>query len=174
MRTKRVNRMHLRFDVVGDDVLTGEPCLDFDALSDSIGCFITARGLGHHDEISVSLSFVDERQMRELNARYRDIDESTDVLSFPLWEEETDFRPPADWPELPLGDVVVSPAHVRENAKNQEVDYNNEIILVIVHGVLHLIGFDHDTEDRKNAMWREQETLVEKYFEKIRGGLMSE
>lgn len=167
--------MRLRFDVMGDDLLTEGARLDFAALSDLFGAFMCARGLGGYDEISVSLSFVDERRIGELNARYRDINEPTDVLSFPLWEEEEgDFRPPMDWAELPLGDVVVSPPYVRENAKKQKVDYNVEIVLVIVHGVLHLIGFDHDTDGRKNLMWREQEVLVEKYLREIRGGLMSE
>ena len=165
--------MHLRFDLI-DDASTGGACFDIGALSETMEQFMSVRGFDVYDEISVSLSLVDEQHMKELNARYRDIDESTDVLSFPLWEEEGDFRPPFDWAELPLGDVVISPSRVQENAKNQKVDYNNEIALVVVHGILHLIGFDHDTEERKSAMWGEQEKLVEKYFEKTRGGLMSE
>lgn len=166
--------MRLKFDVTGEDIFREDFTVDFEKLSGLMSPLMEFHGLGRYEEISVSLSFIDEEGIRTLNKQYRNIDESTDVLSFPLWEEAGVFLPPEGWPELPLGDVIVSPPCVRENAKNQEVDYNNEIVLVIVHGVLHLIGYDHDTEERKTGMWREQEALVREYLERIQGGLMSE
>ena len=142
-------------------------------LADVLGEFIALRRPAACENVSASLSFLDEPGMRALNKRYRGVDESTDVLSFPLWEENGVFSPPADWPELPLGDVVVSLSYVRRNAEISKVDYNDEITLVIVHGVLHLVGYDHDTEEREREMWREQETLARRYNEIIQGGLMS-
>jgi len=142
-------------------------------LAGVLGEFIALRRLVACENVSASLSFLDEPEMRALNKRYRGVDEPTDVLSFPLWEEGGVFSPPADWPELPLGDVVVSLSYVRRNAEISKVDYNDEITLVIVHGVLHLVGYDHDTEDREREMWREQETLARRYNEIIQGGLMS-
>lgn len=166
--------MRLKFDVIGGDSFPEVCAVDFETLSSLVGSFLESRGLGEYEEISVSLSFVSGQEIRKLNKQYRDIDESTDVLSFPLWEEAGAFLPPAGWMALPLGDVVVSPPYVLENAKKEKVDYNNEILLMIVHGVLHLIGYDHDTEERKAGMWREQEALVKGYLERIQGGLMSE
>lgn len=165
--------MRLAFEATACGDVAEEYGVDLEALSGVLGEFAAERGLGAYEKISVSLSFMGEREIGELNERYRDIAEPTDVLSFPLWEEEGVFIAPEGWEELPLGDVVVSPSCVRKNAENQKVDYNYEIALVIIHGVLHLIGYDHDTEDRKSEMWREQEVLVKKYFKKVQGGLMS-
>jgi probable rRNA maturation factor len=107
--------------------------------------------------------------MRELNFGYRDVDEETDVLSFPLWETENGFEPPAGWDEIPLGDVVISPEYVLKEAETGNIDYNHEIILVMVHGVLHLIGYDHDTKDREDEMFALQNALVRDYFLRVGG-----
>ena len=109
---------------------------------------------------SVAVTCVSDDEIRALNARYRDVDEATDVLSFPLWEDDGRFAPPAGWEELPLGDVVVSPNFVRQNAARENIRYNNEMTRMIAHGVLHLVGFDHDTEERERAMWEIQERVV--------------
>jgi probable rRNA maturation factor len=154
--------MRLRFDVVKGDAGLGGP-IDFEALAAQLGVF--AEPLVHGcKELSVALSFVAPGGIRELNARYRDIDEETDVLSFPLWEMDGRFQPPEGWEDLPLGDVVVSPEYVSGSAKDKNIDYNNEIILVIIHGVLHLLGFDHDTGEREREMWRVQDALVQRYL----------
>jgi probable rRNA maturation factor len=72
---------------------------------------------------------VDEDRIRELNRRYRDRDRPTDVLSFPV-----DERAPAGGPRE-LGDVVICPEHTQDLAE------------AVVHGVLHLCGYDHETDD---------------------------
>jgi probable rRNA maturation factor len=164
--------VRLRLDVAGGDDC-GTP-VDYGALSNLLGAFADRFSLPCR-ELSVSLSFVPPVDIRGLNARFRGLDEETDVLSFPLWEEEGLFSPP-EWDDLPLGDVVVSPACVSSSAGMANMDYNSEIILVIVHGVLHLLGFDHDTEERRREMWREQEALVREYLTgtAARGGLMVE
>jgi probable rRNA maturation factor len=111
---------------------------------------------------SVALSFVSDGEIRALNARYRGIDEETDVLSFPLWEEDGRFAPPP-WEEIPLGDVVVSPDFVRRNAESENISYNDEMARMIAHGVLHLAGYDHDTDERRREMWALQESIVTGY-----------
>jgi probable rRNA maturation factor len=141
-----------------------KPNVDGESLAAELGSVAEGFVPGGCGEISIALSFVPPGRIRELNARHRGVDEETDVLSFPLWEECGAFRPPDGWDELPLGDVVVSPAYVFNSAKDRNIDYNSEIILVIVHGALHLLGFDHDTEGREREMWGIQEALVEKYF----------
>jgi probable rRNA maturation factor len=114
-------------------------------------------------ELTAALSFVSPARIRELNQKYRGIDCETDVLSFPLWESDGEFRPPDGWGTLPLGDIVVSPEYVFYSARERKIDYNNEIVLVIIHGVLHLLGFDHDTEEREREMWRVQDALLAGY-----------
>jgi probable rRNA maturation factor len=157
--------MRLRLDVVrGDDAADelGEP-IDCDALASVLGVFAQALAAGGRRELSIALSFVTPQRIRELNAAYRGVDEETDVLSFPLWETDGAFSPPDGWEDLPLGDVVVSAGYVFQSCLSRNIDYNDEIIITIIHGALHLVGFDHDTEERERVMWREQEALAENY-----------
>jgi probable rRNA maturation factor len=132
--------------------------------------------LGGRSIVSVAVTCVPMEEMRELNARYRSVDEATDVLSFPLWEDDGKFVPPDFWEELPLGDVVVSPDFVRQNAERENIGYNNEMARMVIHGVLHLIGFDHDTDERRREMWELQESIVTNFITsgQLRGGLMAE
>lgn len=171
--------MRLVFDVVvGEDLEEPRPEPDYEALSAATGDFLASAGLDSYPGLRVCLSYVSENGIRLLNHRYRKMDEPTDVLSFPLWEEEGRFSPPEGWEELPLGDVVLCPRYIRESARRENMDYNGEIILALVHGILHLTGFDHDSEERKRAMWDAQAVVVGAYFDRkeetIRGGLMSE
>lgn len=142
--------------------------IDYEALGGIIGDFIGSSGI-YTGDAKVALSFVSDEAMRELNLKYRGVDSSTDVLSFPLWEEGGVFAPPEGWEVLPLGDVVISPEYVRENAEKNDLGTgkaDKEFILMIVHGTLHLVGYDHDTDERRAEMWRIQDGLVEKYFKK--------
>ncbi|MDR1510767.1 MAG: rRNA maturation RNase YbeY [Synergistaceae bacterium] len=132
--------------------------------------------LGGYGEVTVALTFVTDDDMKSLNEKYRGVGGSTDVLSFPLWEENGRFVPPASWSELPLGDVVVSPNFVRANAENEDIGYNIEMARIVIHGVLHLVGFGHDTDRRRDEMWGLQEEILKKYLIRLeqRGGLMAE
>jgi probable rRNA maturation factor len=111
--------------------------------------------------LEISLSAADSEEMRELNKRYRDIDEPTDVLSFPLWETADGlFSPPSGWPVLGLGDLVVCPPEIAGNADRCGKKYEDELLLVLVHGVLHLFALDHRREEDKVRMWEIQEDIV--------------
>ncbi|MEG1602116.1 MAG: rRNA maturation RNase YbeY [Cloacibacillus sp.] len=118
------------------------------------------------EEAEISLTFVDEAQMADMNDEYRDVAGPTDVLSFPMWEnEDGNFEPPTDWSTLTLGDIIVCPEIVKKNADEIGKSEKSETILVICHGFLHLIGFDHADEDEKNRMWLAQEALVKRVEE---------
>lgn len=117
------------------------------------------QGVKKPDEAEVSITFVSSREMREQNALYRNINEPTDVLSFPLWEEGGEFSPQAEFPVLPLGDLLICPSQVASNAKNNNVKYEEELCLVIAHGFLHLLAFDHDTPEREAEMWKLQDKI---------------
>ena len=119
-------------------------------------------------EITVSLSFLDKTEMQTLNFKYRDTDTATDVLSFPLWEDENGhFAPPEDWTELPLGDIAVCPEVVISNAAENGKEPYEELALVIFHSILHLTGYDHDTEERKNEMWTLQDELTAAFVKEL-------
>jgi probable rRNA maturation factor len=96
-------------------------------------------------ELSVSL--VDEREIEDLHLRFMDEPGPTDVLSFPLGEVDEDGV------QL-LGDVVIAPAVA---ARNNAEDPQGELRLLLVHGILHLVGYDHEEELERSRMWERQE-----------------
>jgi probable rRNA maturation factor len=97
-----------------------------------------------HCELSVSL--VDDHEMESLHVRYMNEPGPTDVLSFAQNEGEEGARL--------LGDVVIDPA---EAARNSPSDPASEVRLLLVHGILHLLGYDHEEERGRTAMWARQE-----------------
>jgi probable rRNA maturation factor len=105
---------------------------------------LAERTLAGEDQASVelSLSFVGLEEMSDLHQRYLGEPGPTDVLSFPLGEDGL------------LGDVVVCPAYAAENAS----DLDAELRVLVVHGVLHLLGYDHEEEDERRVMWQKQES----------------
>lgn len=116
------------------------------------------------DDASLSISFVDEREMAELNADHMGRSGPTDVLSFPI-EDASPGRPPVrdlDGPPLQLGDVFICGDVVEGHAVEYGVSFHGELYLMIVHGVLHILGWDHQTAMESEAMEaREAEHLAE-------------
>jgi probable rRNA maturation factor len=153
--------MKLEIELAGD--ADGDFPLPRDILGEEIAVAVSPL-LEGYELVTVTLSCVSEDEMKRLNFRYRNIDESTDVLSFPLWEEDGGFRPPEGWRSLPLGDVVISPGFVRRGAAEANISYNNEMARMAVHGTLHLVGFDHSDEEGAAVMMGLQERTVERIF----------
>lgn len=118
----------------------------------------------------VAVAFLGEEAVAELNGRYRGHAESTDVLSFPAGGTED-----ADWPEPDgledefLGDVVICPDVAERNALEDEISLAEEIRRLLVHGGLHLLGYDHVTDD--GEMRAREEALLELIGEP-EGGLL--
>ncbi len=123
------------------------------------------------DPCELSLSFVSDVRMQELNKTYRDKDESTDILSFVQEEDLQDFS----WPELSfsgdstppvelrvLGDMVISIDTLKRNAQSFSVDVDEELFRLLVHGLLHLLGFDHASNDALEPMLVQQEQILMK------------
>jgi probable rRNA maturation factor len=120
-----------------------------------------------HEQLSdgeVSLTFVDDETIRELNREYRQIDRPTDVLSFALrdeMEEEGEIRYEEDVPEL-LGDIIISvPTAIRQSEEYGH-SLEREIAFLFVHGFLHLLGYDHGDETSEREMFSLQEQLLQK------------
>lgn len=119
-------------------------------------------GAGHLERhIELGLVIVDDERIRELNREFRQVDSPTDVLAFAMSEGEVPTPQDSIMP-LYLGDIVISfpRAEAQSRAAGHSVD--DELDLLAVHGVLHLLGFDHDTEDKKREMWDRQEIILGK------------
>lgn len=126
-------------------------------------------------ECELSILFVDEATISDLNERFMGHVGPTDVLSFPI---DGDANPPGRWPDsggpgpdrfdddlddlpLLLGDVVVCPLVAERNAPGHAGTYDDEVALLVVHGILHLLGMDHaDTAGREAMQARERELLA--------------
>jgi probable rRNA maturation factor len=86
-------------------------------------------------ESSATIAFVSDKRIRELNRRFRGIDKATDVLSFPAEEE------------FNLGDIAVSVETAALQARENSLPFDQEIAQLILHGLLHLCGYDHETDN---------------------------
>lgn len=120
----------------------------------------------------ISLLFVDNDEIREINRDTRGIDKATDVLSFPMLDYPKDkvFKDVyksvkfneiyLDGEELVLGDMVLS----LERAKEQSIEYNHsfnrEVCYLVVHSILHLLGYDHMEEEEKRKMRKREEEIL--------------
>lgn len=120
----------------------------------------------------VSVSFVDKKEIKRLNKKYRKIDKETDVLSFPtlaltpgqkckLKDFKEDIDPQTNL--LMLGDIVICEDVATEHAKEYNHSYEREVCYLIVHGFLHLLGFDHEKEEDKMIMRAYEETILRKH-----------
>jgi len=119
----------------------------------------------------VAVEFVGERRIRALNAEYRGKDEITDVLSFPLEDAGDDAALAADGDEPPprlLGDVVVCARQALRQARAHDVPPAFEMALLLVHGVLHVLGHDHETDAGGMAL-RQGELLAALDWERLLG-----
>jgi len=88
-----------------------------------------------------SIAFISDRRMRELNKFFRGKDTTTDVLSFPHEPDEFDVD------KTNLGDIVISAEQAQRQAKENGLTLDNEIKQLILHGILHLCGYDHETDN---------------------------
>ncbi|HJR98529.1 MAG TPA: rRNA maturation RNase YbeY [Actinomycetota bacterium] len=121
--------------------------LDEPALADLARATLVKEG---HVDVELSLAFVDDEEIAELHERYMHEAGPTDVLTFPLDDEH-------DVDELGvrvLGDVVIAP---QVAVRNNPDDPGSELRLLVVHGVLHALGYDHEEDEERLEMWARQE-----------------
>lgn len=121
---------------------------------------LSTENFSHKAEMEVSI--VDDEQIRSINKDCRNIDNSTDVLSFPLGENgEYDVNPQTG--AYMLGDIVISIEHALMQAKLYGHGEDREIAYLTVHSMLHLLGFDHvNSNDEKAIMRKHEEAVMEK------------
>lgn len=138
---------------------------------------------GVHGDVELAVLFVDESSMAALNSQFMEVDEPTDVLAFPIdddvvemgrWPDASTTGPdrapvePDDAPLL-LGDVVICPAVAARNAPEHAGTIDDELALLVVHGVLHVLGMDHaESGDRQAMQAKERELLTRFHGEPAR------
>ena len=111
------------------------------------------------DKAEVNVTFVDDEQIHELNLNFRNIDKSTDVLSFPMGENgEYDINPETEM--LMLGDIVISVEHAVAQAEEFGHTLNREMAYLTVHSMLHLLGYDHVNGGIEAVRMREHEEAI--------------
>jgi probable rRNA maturation factor len=109
------------------------------------------------EDWDLSLLFCDDAFIRELNRQYRDRDEATDVLSF---AQGTAFREPSGAERFLAGDVVISLETLARSATDFDVSREEELKRLILHGILHLSGMDHEDNDPERPMLVFQEKML--------------
>jgi probable rRNA maturation factor len=102
----------------------------------------------------LTLAFTDDDHIRELNREFAGVDQPTDVLSFP--NNDTDL----ETGEMYYGDVVISIPYAERQAKEAGHPLRSELTLLIIHGVLHLFGFEHEEEEDRRKMWSVQDEIL--------------
>ncbi len=116
------------------------------------------------DNVEISITLTDDETIRQINKEWRGKDKSTDVLSFPLDEEDT----PPGYKYRLLGDVVISIPYAIRQAKEIGFTPKEEVLRLLIHGILHLLGYDHETsEEDARIMF----SLQDKIFSKLSQGL---
>jgi probable rRNA maturation factor len=110
----------------------------------------------------ISVTFVDAEAIREINRQYRGKDVTTDVISFALNDDETDLVCGEEIPNL-LGDIIVSYPSIIEQAEEYGHSIDRELAFLTVHGFLHLLGYDHITDEEEKVMFKRQEDILVAY-----------
>ena len=108
----------------------------------------------------LNLIFVDSQNIQELNETYLGKSEPTDVLAFPI--DSLDISTTST--PLLLGDVVICPEKAMENAKSQSKTLDEEIALLVLHGVLHILGYDHAEPNEKAVMKKREKQLLSELY----------
>lgn len=108
------------------------------------------------DESAVTIVITDNDEVAALNQQYRGVDAPTDVLSFPADE------PPVEIPDEPpyLGDLIIAYPYAAAQAEQEHHALDDSLDLLVIHGTLHLLGYDHDTPEHRADMWNAQETAL--------------
>jgi probable rRNA maturation factor len=115
-----------------------------------------------HDNSEVTVTFVDNEAIKSINLEYRNIDKATDVISFALNDDESDKELVKGIPNL-LGDIIISYPKTIQQAKEYGHSVERELGFLLVHGFLHLLGYDHINKEDEDMMFKRQEEILEAY-----------
>ncbi|MRH43089.1 rRNA maturation RNase YbeY [Aquibacillus halophilus] len=113
------------------------------------------------DQAEISINFVDNNEIQIINRNYRQIDKPTDVISFALLErEEGEIQIIGEGLPVVLGDIVISVDKAKEQAEEYNHSFQRELGFLALHGLLHLLGYDHMKEEDEKKMFSKQEEIL--------------
>ena len=121
--------------------------VDARKIEQQTGKVLTSLDCNEHE---ISILFIGDQRIRDLNQQFRDIDRPTDVLSFPQISEDELEVPGA----LVLGDVAISLETARCQSEEHGLSFEEELTLLLIHGILHLLGYDHEVSDQEEERMR--------------------
>ena len=113
--------------------------------------------LGIEDDVEVSCVLVDDERIHEINREYRHIDRSTDVISF-VMEDNDQFY--VEGMPRTLGDIFISVDHAKKQAEEYGHSLRREMCFLFTHGILHLLGYDHMTDEQEKEMFGLQDQIL--------------
>jgi len=113
----------------------------------------------------ISLDLVDDGEMRRLNHEHRGLNRTTDVLSFPQYESFDEIMPGPDGDTI-LGDIVISLETLDRRCRMRGEDRGHEMVGLLVHGALHLLGYDHSAVSGRREMHRLEDRVVDTILDK--------
>lgn len=113
--------------------------------------------VGIEDDVEVSCVLVDDERIHEINREYRHIDRSTDVISFAM--EDNDQFYVEGMPRT-LGDIFISVDHAKKQAEEYGHSLRREMCFLFTHGILHLLGYDHMTDEQEKEMFGLQDQIL--------------
>jgi len=121
-----------------------------------------------NQNVSISISAVDKEEIHKINKEYRNVDRPTDVLSFPIFSREeinnfSTLDEDKKVKELELGDIIICIDVLQEHAIEYETGILREMLYMITHGVCHLLGYDHMTNEEEKEMFNLQEMILNEY-----------
>lgn len=124
----------------------------------------TMKKLKKQNEYDMSVSFVDDKTIRTINRDYRNIDKITDVISFAMLDNEDLVV--HDNSNLDLGDIFISVDTAKKQAKDLDQSLNREIMFLFIHGLLHLLGYDHKDIESEKTMFKLQKEILNEVIKK--------
>ena len=119
------------------------------------------KGAAFEKKTELSVVLTDDKEVKKLNKAYRGKDKTTDVLSFPLLEGKKFPKNPKG--NVVLGDVVISVPQIKRQADENDKSFKAELALMVVHGVLHLLGYDHVTLAQEKKMFGLQNKILKRF-----------
>lgn len=123
----------------------------------------TAKKEKIHKEVELSVSFVTNNEMQEMNDQYRNKNEPTDVLSFQMDNPfiRTEAAPLPG--PLQIGDIIISIDKVKEQSIRYNHSFDRELVFLAIHGFLHLLGYTHDNKENEKIMFQKQDTILKEF-----------
>jgi probable rRNA maturation factor len=148
-KTKYLNKLN------DDEILDIERCVNWSSIAEL--CIKLSDEMELNLNREICLSFCTESEIKDLNHNFRNKDSVTDVLSF-------NFQDLQNTGEIqPLGDVIICTARAQEQAWELGYSLRRELIFLFAHGVLHLLGYDHETEEDAEKMFKLQKQVIKTY-----------